>query len=74
MQSYEIIFRSKFAAFLRENFRTPEHIAVCFGVTARQAANWLDETSGPRGHIVAKALTDPNTAESAARHLRWGKS
>ncbi|TPE53059.1 hypothetical protein [Amaricoccus solimangrovi] len=67
--SYEAFFRRKFADFLRENFRSPEHIAVCFGVTARQAQNWLDETSGPRGHIVAKAMTDPSMAASAMRHL-----
>jgi hypothetical protein len=67
--SYQILFAKKFAGFLRENFNSPEHIAICFGVTARQAQNWLDEVSAPRGHVVARAFTDPRLATSASRHL-----
>lgn len=67
--SFKAFFAIKFSAFLRENFSSPEHIAICFGVTARQAQNWLDGTSAPRGYAVAKALTDPSLADSARKHL-----
>lgn len=70
VMSFQAFFAKRFAAFLRENFTSAEHIAICFGVTARQAQNWLDETSAPRGHVVARAFTDPRFAESAHRHLR----
>lgn len=68
--SFQVFFAKRFAAFLRENFQSPAHIAICFGVSTRQAENWLAETSAPRGHVVARALTDPQYAESARKHLR----
>ncbi len=68
--SYQSFFNQRWALFLRANFKSPEHIAICFGVTARQATNWLDEISGPRGHAVAKAFTDPQLAESALKYLK----
>ena len=67
--SYQTFFAKRFAKFLRENFTSPEQIALCFGVTARQAQNWLDEVSAPRGHVVARAFTDPSLASSAQKHL-----
>lgn len=65
--SFQEFFQDRWARFLKENFRSPEHIGVVFGVTAVTATNWLNGTTGPRGHCVAQAFTD--YPEEATRHL-----
>lgn len=70
VRSYKAFFSMRFGEFLRENFASPEQIAITFGVTARQAQNWLDGTSAPRGHVVARAFTDPRLSKSAYKHLQ----
>lgn len=67
--SWQIFFAERWAEFLRENFHTPEQIAVAFGVTAQTARNWLDGTAAPRGHAVALAFTDPELAPAITKHL-----
>jgi hypothetical protein len=54
-----IKFRSRFAtywsAFLRENYRNPEEVAVCFGVRFQTASNWWNAANRPSGDVVALA-------------------
>jgi hypothetical protein len=67
--SYEASFAENFAAFLRENFDTPAEAAVWCKKSPRQIDNYLATLCNPPGPVVAKAFTDPATAESAKRHL-----
>lgn len=66
--SYQEFFAVRWSEFLRENFRSPEEIAVHFQVTAVTARNWLDGTTAPRGHCVARAFsTHPQQASALTR-------
>ena len=67
--SYRQFFASKWRDFIRENFASPAHVAVCFGVTAVTASNWWDGYNAPQGWVVARAMTDPELADKANRHL-----
>ena len=46
-------FSERWAAFLRAEFRSAEHIAQVFGVTSRTADNWRTEVSKPSGDTIA---------------------
>lgn len=67
---YRRFFAERWSVFLRENYRSPEHVAVCFDVTGRCAQYWWDGVTAPSGHVVAHALLDPGLGKSAAKHLR----
>ncbi|MEL6125835.1 MAG: hypothetical protein AAFR57_05480 [Pseudomonadota bacterium] len=56
--SFQMFFQERWIEFLKENFGSPEEIAVAFGVTGPTAKNWLDGSTAPRGHCVAKAFRD----------------
>lgn len=66
--SFQEFFAVRWADFLRENFDTPAQIAVAFNVSTVTAQNWLNRTTAPRGHVVARAFRDyPNEARSLLR-------
>lgn len=67
-------FAARWQSFVRENFASPAHVAVCFGVSTVTAQNWWDGLNAPQGWAVAKAMTDPATAQQAGRHLTCAKS
>jgi len=52
-RKFRAFFSPRWAAFLRANFQSSEHIALVFGVTARTADNWLAGTSRPYGDTIA---------------------
>lgn len=68
--SFKIFFKNRFAAFLRENFTSPEHVAICFGVTARCATYWWEGSTAPNGAAVAQAATDPQLGPSFHQHMK----
>lgn len=67
--NYRQFFAARWKDFVRENFATPAHVAVCFNVTPVTAQNWWDGLNAPQGWVVARAMTDPDLAENASRHL-----
>lgn len=52
-RKFRVFFSPRWAAFLRDNFQSSEHIALVFGVTARTADNWLAGISRPYGDTIA---------------------
>jgi hypothetical protein len=46
-------FAQRWAAFLRSEFKSAEHIGRVFGVTSRTADNWRTEVSKPSGDTIA---------------------
>ncbi len=52
-RKFRVHFATRWAAFLRDNFQTSEHIGMVFGVTARTADNWLAGTNRPSGDTIA---------------------
>ena len=65
--SFRAFFADRWATFLRENYRNPEHVSVVFGVRFQTASNWWQGVNAPSGYAVAMAFqTQP---QSAARHL-----
>lgn len=67
--SLKELFAIRFAEFLRANFKSAEHVAICFDVSARTAQNWLDGTNTPHGLIVWKCFTDEALSVSAKKHM-----
>lgn len=65
--SFRTFFAAKWAQFLRENYRNPEAVAVCFGVRFQTALNWWNGDNAPSGYAVAMAFQ--NNPEAATRHL-----
>lgn len=52
-------FMARFVAYLRTNFRNPEHVAHDFGVRFQAALNWWNGDNCPTGIPVMKAMRDP---------------
>jgi hypothetical protein len=67
MHSFRAFFSDRWASFLRENYRNPEHVAVAFGVRYQTALNWWGGVNSPSGYAVAAAFH--SHPESAVRHL-----
>ena len=67
--NYRQFFAKRWQAFIIENFSSPAHAAVCFGVSPTTAANWFDGYNAPQGWVVARAMTDPNLQQKAQQHL-----
>jgi hypothetical protein len=66
-----LTYRQHFAAawqgFVRENFETPEHAAVVFGVDASTARKWFEGSHAPSGFAVGYAYA--LAPEAAAQRL-----
>lgn len=72
--TYRQFFAARWRDFIRENYQSPAHVAFVWRVDPTTARNWWDGMNAPQGWVVARAMTDPETAEQAARHLAAGKS
>jgi hypothetical protein len=69
-------FRRNFAevrkAFLRENYRSPEEVAVVYGVRFQSANNWWNGDNAASGAFVA--MDFELHMESARRHYLQGRA
>jgi hypothetical protein len=69
-------FRRNFAevrkAFLRENYRNPEQVAVIYGVRFQSALNWWNGDNAASGAFVAEDFR--LHPESAAHHYCRGRA
>ncbi|WP_392336564.1 hypothetical protein [Loktanella salsilacus] len=52
-EEFKARFAQRWAAFLRSEFKSAEHIGRVFGVTSRTADNWRTEVSKPSGDTIA---------------------
>jgi hypothetical protein len=52
-EEFKVRFAQRWAAFLRSEFQSAEHIGRVFGVTSRTADNWRTEVSKPSGDTIA---------------------
>jgi hypothetical protein len=68
--TFRAFFAAKWAQFLRENYRNPEHVAVAFGVRFQTSLNWWNGVNAPSGYAVAMAFE--SAPAEAARHLSAG--
>lgn len=66
-----LTYRQHFAAcwsrFIRENFDSPEHAAMIFGVDASTSRKWWEGSHAPSGFAVGYAFALAPLA--AAQHL-----
>lgn len=69
--SYREMFVARWQAFVVENFDSPEHAAMVFGVDASTARKWFDGQHAPSGFAVGYAYQ--HYPEQAAAHLREPK-
>lgn len=72
VMSYRQFFAKRWQAFIRENFESPTHVAFVFKVDPKTADHWWSGHNAPQGWAVARAMTDPETAAQASRHLTCG--
>jgi hypothetical protein len=66
--TYRQFFAARWSAFIRDNFDSPEHAAVVFGVDGSTARKWWESSHAPSGFAVAMAYD--RYPEIAARTLR----
>jgi hypothetical protein len=57
MHRFKAVFPSKWASFLRANFRNSTHVAVFFDCDDRTARHWLEGTTAPSGAIAIVAAS-----------------
>lgn len=69
-KSFRQFFAAKWSAFLRDNYRSPEEVAVAFGVRFQTGLNWWNGDNAPSGYAVAMAFRE--RPEGATRHLADG--
>jgi hypothetical protein len=60
------------AKFLRENYRSPEEVAVVYGVRFQSAMNWWQGNNAASGAFVAEDFR--LHPESAAHHYCRGRA
>jgi len=66
--SYRAHFAERWSAFIRENFDSPEHAAMAFGVDGSTARKWWEGSHAPSGFAVGMAYDA--LPDEAARTLR----
>ena len=66
--TYRQHFVAKWSAFIRENFESPEHAAMVFGVDGSTARKWWDGLHAPSGFAVGYAYE--HLPDRAAQSLR----
>jgi hypothetical protein len=66
--SYRAIFKDRWRAFIRANFQSAEHAAVCFGVDGSTAKKWWEGSHAPSGYVVSIAYE--REPEAAHAYLR----
>lgn len=66
--SYRAHFAHSWSVFIRENFDSPEHAAMCFGVDGSTARKWWEGSHAPSGFAVSMAYEAlPDAAHKALR-------
>lgn len=64
--SYRHFFALRWSKFVNENFTSPEHAALVFGVDGSTARKWFDGSHSPLGFAVGIAYERfPNEARRA---------
>ena len=64
--SYRHFFALRWQRFVNENFTSPEHAALVFGVDGSTAKKWFDGSHAPSGFAVGYAYERfPNEARAA---------
>jgi hypothetical protein len=53
--TFRQFFALRWGAFIRDNFDSPEHAAMVFGVDGSTARKWWDGSHAPSGFAVALA-------------------
>lgn len=53
--TYREHFAARWALFIRENFDSPEHAAMVFGVDGSTARKWIEGSHAPSGFAVGMA-------------------
>ena len=66
--SYRAHFAARWSVFIRENFDSPEHAAMAFGVDGSTARKWWEGSHAPSGFAVGMAYEV--MPDAAARGLR----
>lgn len=56
--SYRARFAERWSSFIRENFDSPEHVAMAFGVDGSTARKWWDGSHAPSGFAVGMAYQE----------------
>lgn len=64
------LFRDQWPSFIRNNFRNSTDAAAFFGVDDRTVRGWIEGTTAPRGQVVARAMTSPQTSRAVMAALR----
>ncbi|RHZ91131.1 hypothetical protein D1114_20890 [Cereibacter sphaeroides] len=66
--TYRAFFAARWSRFVRENFDSPEHAAMAFGVDGSTARKWWEGSHSPSGFVVGLAYQ--NFPTEAATTLR----
>jgi hypothetical protein len=66
--SYRAHFAERWGEFIRDNFDSPEHAAMVFGVDGSTARKWWAGSHAPSGFAVGMAFQA--MPDAAARRLR----
>ena len=53
--TYRQFFAARWSEFIRENFDSPEHAAMVFGVDGSTARKWFEGSHAPSGFAVGYA-------------------
>lgn len=62
--NYRAHFAHRWSVFIRENFDSPEHAAMAFGVDGSTARKWWESSHAPSGYAVAMAYDEYPVAAS----------
>jgi hypothetical protein len=54
--AYRQFFAARWSTFIRDNFDSPEHAAMVFGVDGSTARKWFDGNHAPSGFVVGMAF------------------
>lgn len=53
--TYRQFFAARWSTFIKDNFDSPEHAAMVFGVDGSTARKWFDGSHAPSGFAVGMA-------------------
>ncbi len=66
--TYRQFFAARWAEFIRDNFDSPEHAAMVFGVDGSTARKWFEGSHAPSGFAVGMAYEQyPQEAAATLR-------
>lgn len=58
IRNYRRNFADRWSGFLRANYTSTAHVAICFGVDESTARSWWGGITAPSGYAVAIAFKD----------------